>query len=306
MNNFEYINKAIGNTPIVELSTDEFNINLYAKCEFVNPTGSHKDRMYKFGINKYEKEGIIKKGMTLVDFSSGNAGASLSMLSSLYGYKSIIVRPSGLSIGKKQQIINYGGEIIEIPKELGIGEARRKAIELTNELGESAFMMHQTDRPFNVDAFTEMGEEIVRYFKSIRKRIDVFVCPVGTGGTITAVGRVLKKHFVDIKIVGVDIEESPLLYNRFYSKNKRVKSHNIEGMSVGEVFLNTDLSIIDEVLTISANDSWLYAKEIGRKYQLWVGPSSGSGFCASLKYAKKVNKECNMLTVFWDHGWKYI
>lgn len=305
MENKDFIINSIGNTPIVQITIKESNAKLFVKCEYANPSGSHKDRMYNYGIRKFESEGFIKKGMTLVDFSSGNAGASLSMLASIYGYKSLIVRPSNFSKGKAHQIINYGGEVVEVPKEFGIGAARDKALELTELLNGNAYMMYQTDRLFNIEAFAYMADEIIAYFKENHLELDAFVCPVGTGGTFTSLGRALKKVFKNIKIIAVDIEEAPKLFNTFYSLRKPILSHNIEGMSVGEVFVNTDLSIIDEVLTVSAEKSWAMAKSLGRDYQFYVGPSSGAGFSSSIAIAKKMRPGTNILTIFWDQGWKY-
>jgi cysteine synthase len=305
MNNIEFVINSIGNTPIIKISPKETTANFFVKCEYVNPSGSHKDRMYNYGIKKFEGEGIIRKGMTLVDYSSGNAGAALALLASIYGYKSLIVRPSDFSKGKAKQIINYGGEIIEVPKKLGIRAAREKAIEITNRLNGNAYMMYQTDSVFNIEAFTVMADEIVTYFKKNHLELDAFVCPVGTGGTFTSLGRTLKRVFKDIMIFAVDIEEAPQLYNLFYSAKRPIMAHNIEGMSVGEVFSNTDLSIIDEVLIVSAEKSWAMAKILGKEYQFFLGPSSGAGFFSSIEISKKLKPNANILTIFWDQGWKY-
>ena len=300
----DLILNSIGKTPMIKL--DSSKCNIFAKCEFLNPTGSHKDRLYYYGIKKFEKSRRIKKGMTLVDFSSGNAGASLSLMASIFGYKSIIVRPSGFCIGKAIQIVNYGGHIVEVSAHEGVKALRQKALEITEQLGENGFMMHQTDREFNVEAFESLGDEIISYFLNSELIIDAFVCPIGTGGTFSAVSRKIRSVFPDVKVIAVDIKEAPALYNKFYNKNDEINLHNVEGMSVGEVFKNTDITLIDEVQTCPTRDAWENCKFLALKEHCLVGPSSGAGFYVSKQTERRLPEKSNILTIFWDQGWKYF
>ena len=308
MNNKKYILDSIGNTPLIRLDSNLNNTenSIYVKCEFTNPTGSHKDRMYKYGIQKFEKEGLIKKGMTLVDFSSGNAGAALALMASLYGYRSIIVRPSEFCMGKAMQILNYGGEIIEVPSEKGIKGMRQKALEIVEEMNGKAFMMYQTDRSFNSEAFESMANEVISFFNDNGKSIDTFVCPIGTGGTFTALARKIKDKFPNSEIIAVEIEAACVLFNKIYNKNKPINFHNIEGMSVGEIFPNTDISLIDRIEICKSEDAWENRKKLGLKGHFFVGPSSGASYFVSKKVAKEHSKRNNILTIFWDQGWKYF
>ena len=302
MNYSKYIINNIGNTPLLTLEDD---FTLFVKSEFLNPSGSHKDRIYYYGINKLEKLGEIKKGMTLVDFSSGNGGASLALMSSIFGYKCIIVRPYGFSKGKKEQILNFGGEIVELEPGEGIDIAREKALDITERLNGKGYMMYQTDRDFNCEAMKILGKELVKDLEKEGFEPDYFICGVGTGGTISSVGQELKSVFNDIKVLGVDIEESPALYNKFYDKSLPFENHNVEGLSVGEVFENTDISVIDDVLLCDFESAWEEASLLGKIHSYWVGPSSG----ASFSVAKAINsRDPNkvIVTIFWDNGWKYI
>lgn len=303
----EFILKSIGNTPMIQLNSSlvASNTNLYVKCEFVNPSGSHKDRMYLFGIKKLEEQGFIKKGMTLVDFSSGNAGASLAMLAPIFGYNALIVRPRGLSPGKAALIRAYGGQIVETPPEEGIEGARKLALQIVEEMNAQAFLMYQTDRDFNIEAFNALADEIIFFFSKNQLYIDAFVCAVGTGGTLTAVARRIKEAYPRSKIVAVDIDESALLYSQFYKVSKQLRPHSVEGMSVGEIFRNTDISIIDEVELCSGENAWLTMKEL-HKGGFIVGPSSGACLYAAISIAEKFSQGSNILTIFWDQGWKYF
>jgi cysteine synthase A len=311
MNQFEscdqVILKSIGNTPIVTIHADASlgEVAIHAKCEFLNPSGSHKDRMYLYGIRHLEEVGFIHKGMTLVDFSSGNAGASLSMLAAVFGYKAIIVRPEGLSLGKAIQIRAYGGKIVESPASGGIGAARDVALQIVKEMGENAFMMYQTDLEYNVEAFYPLGDEIVEHFRSKSIRPDVFVCPVGTGGTLTAVARRLKTSFPESRIIAVEIEEGSTILPRLLGKDVQTKPHTVEGVSVGETFKNTDVSIIDEVEICGEAEAWKMRNWMSENLHLFVGPSSGAAFSIAKRVANRLPKGGNIITIFWDQGWKY-
>ena len=304
----EWVLRSIGNTPIVRLSRqlvgEDFNI--FAKCEFVNPSGSHKDRIYLHGINELEKEGIIRPGMTLVDFSSGNAGAALALVGSLKGYKVIIVRPEGLSKVKALQIRHYGGEIVKTPGENGVPGARNRAKELTAELGESGFLMYQTDRDFNTRAFYNCGEEIVDFFRKHRLSLDAFVCGIGTGGTFSGIAKVVKESFPNALCVAVEIDRAAVLYAERHGQKLEPSGHGIEGLSTGELYPNTDRSLVDEVEICTEEQAWEAARMISELEGLLVGPSSGVEFLVSKKVAAKLGPGSNVVTVFFDQAWKYF
>jgi len=153
MNASDYLLASIGETPLIELDTlAQTRTRIWAKCEFLNPTGSHKDRLYKHAIQKLESQRVLKPGMTLIDYSSGNAGASPTLIGSLKGYNTIVVRPAGLSRAKAAQIIADGVKLVLTEQRLGIHGARDEAVRLQQRLGQSSYLMYQTHSRFNPEA----------------------------------------------------------------------------------------------------------------------------------------------------------
>ncbi|PNQ53574.1 pyridoxal-5'-phosphate-dependent protein, partial [Vibrio agarivorans] len=183
---------SIGNTRLVELSSLNRNGNrVFAKCEFENPTGSHKDRTYLNIIESLEKSGEIKKGMTLVDCSTGNGGAALSWIASTKGYNVIIFMPEGMTQERHEQIKSYGGQIIETPKEKFLNGSVEEAMTYA-ELNENTYYLNQAGSLLNKEAWHSCGEEIVKEMNSLGIEPDYFVCSIGTGGTFSGISGILK------------------------------------------------------------------------------------------------------------------
>ena len=306
MNASDYLLASIGETPLIELDTlASTRTRIWAKCEFLNPTGSHKDRLYKHAIEKLESQGVLKPGMTLIDYSSGNAGASLTLVGSMKGYNTIVVRPAGLSRAKAAQIVAYGGKLILTEQRLGVQGARDEAVRLQRRLGQKSYLMYQTHSSLNPEAYGTCGEEIVRAFQEMDRLIDAFVCPIGTGGTFSGVATVIKRHFPKALLVAVEIQEAAVL-RQSPSPRSQPRRHHIEGLSTGEIYPVTETELIDRVLGCSELDAIRTQRELLTRKKVLVGPSSGASLHASRLIAAELPENSNVITILWDAGWKYF
>ena len=299
---FNSITELIGNTPIIELKNieEEFKLEakLFAKVEYFNPAGSVKDRVALAMIEDAEKKGLIKEGATIIEPTSGNTGIGLAMVARTRGYKAVIVMPETMSIERRKLMKAYGAEVVLSEGALGMKGAIAKAIELNKEIPNS-FIPSQFDNPANVEAhYKNTGPEI---FNALDGNVDIFVAGVGTGGTITGVGKFLKEKNKDIKVVAVEPESSPVLSKGVSGK------HSIQGIGAGFVPSILDRSIIDEIITISNEDAFAFGKLVGRSEGFLVGISSGAALAAAVKLAKdKENKGKNIVLVFPDSGDRYL
>jgi len=301
------VDGTIGQSPLIELDRSlTGGACVYAKCEFLSPTGSHKDRLYKHAIRTLEREGRIRPGMTLIDFSSGNAGAALAMLGTLRGYRVVIVRPSGLSREKAVQILAYGARLVFTPSGLGVPGARKRALALSRRLGAECFLMYQTDSELNRNAYYSCGLEIVRQFQERRRRIDAFVCGIGTGGTLTGASRAIKEYYPRAKIIAVEMKESAVLYQRRRGRPLRLHRHHLEGLSTGELYANLDIRLIDDVVLCSEREAISCQKQITRGAKMLVGPTSGANLFGAKKVAVMLGRRATIVTVFSDSAWKYF
>lgn len=292
--------------PLVELKC-LYGINgarVFAKCEFVGPTGSHKDRMYSYMVDALERRGDIRPGRRLIDFSSGNAGAALSFVGATKGYPVTIVRPSGLSVVKGTQIRSLGAELILTPLAEGVEGARCVATELAESLKEEAYLVHQTDSSLNIEAFEECGREIVREMSRQDLEIHGFVCGIGTGGTLSGVAKVIKESFPDALIVGGEVEGADLNLARMEQRKIVVRPHHLEGLSPGMIFANTHLECVNELETCSESEAWKTTFELERCGFL-VGPSSGLNICIAKRIVERLPSDFNLVTIFFDAAWKY-
>jgi len=294
------------NTPLLELNwlRTMNGVRLFAKCEFVGPTGSHKDRMYTYMVDSLERRGVICPGKRLIDFSSGNAGAALSLIGALKGYKVTIVRPAGLSVVKAMQIRSLGADLILTPADEGVEGARRVAMELADDLGEEAFFMHQTESSLNCEAFFECGREIVDELLRHNIKIHGFVCGIGTGGTLSGVAEAIKGDFAASLIIGGEVEGAELNLARVNRREIAARSHHLEGLSPGMVFGNTHLEIVDRIETCSEAEAWEATFDLER-HGFLVGPSSGLNVAIAKRVADQLPEASNLVTIFFDAGWKY-
>ena len=262
----------IGNTPMIKLNNIG-NSNLYVKLEKYNPAGSIKDRAVYYMVENLEKNGILKKGDVLVEATSGNTGIALSMIGSLKGYKVIIVMPETMSVERRTLMKAYGAELILTDGSLGM----KGSIEMMNKLlseNTNYISLKQFENEYNPLAHYETtGVEIYNQVKDI----DIFVCGVGTGGTISGVGKYLKEQNPNIKVVAVEPEGSPVI-----SKNKK-GSHKIQGIGAGFIPKNYNENVVDEVMTITDEESYEGVRIMAQKEGILVGISSGANVYAALK-----------------------
>lgn len=262
----------IGNTPMIKLNNIG-NSNLYVKLEKYNPAGSIKDRAVYYMVENLEKNELLKKGDVLVEATSGNTGIALSMIGSLKGYKVIIVMPETMSVERRTLMKAYGAKLILTDGSLGM----KGSIEMMNKLlseNTNYISLKQFENEYNPLAHYETtGVEIYNQVKDI----DIFVCGVGTGGTISGVGKYLKEQNPNIKVVAVEPEGSPVI-----SKNKK-GSHKIQGIGAGFIPKNYNENVVDEVMTITDEESYEGVRIMAQKEGILVGISSGANIYAALK-----------------------
>ena len=262
----------IGNTPMIKLNNIG-NSNLYVKLEKYNPAGSIKDRAVYYMVENLEKNGLLKKGDVLVEATSGNTGIALSMIGSLKGYKVIIVMPETMSVERRTLMKAYGAELILTDGSLGMKGSIEKMNKLLSE-NSNYISLKQFDNEYNPLAHYETtGVEIYNQVKDI----DIFVCGVGTGGTISGVGKYLKEQNPNIKVVAVEPEGSPVI-----SKNKK-GSHKIQGIGAGFIPKNYNENVVDEVMTITDEESYKGVRIMAQKEGILVGILSGANVYAALK-----------------------
>lgn len=262
----------IGNTPMIKLNNIG-NSNIYVKLEKYNPAGSIKDRAVYYMVENLEKNGLLKKGDVLVEATSGNTGIALSMIGSLKGYKVIIVMPETMSVERRTLMKAYGAKLILTDGSLGMKGSIEKMNKLLSE-NSNYISLKQFDNEYNPLAHYETtGVEIYNQVKDI----DIFVCGVGTGGTISGVGKYLKEQNPNIKVVAVEPEGSPVI-----SKNKK-GSHKIQGIGAGFIPKNYNKNVVDEVMTITDEESYEGVRIMAQKEGILVGISSGANIYAALK-----------------------
>lgn len=292
----------IGNTPLVELKEIEqmfkLKAKIFAKLESFNPAGSIKDRIAKKMIEEAEKEGKINKDTVIIEPTSGNTGIGIAYFASIKGYKVKIVMPESMSIERRNKIASFGAELVLTDASLGMSESIAKANELNKEIPNS-IILGQFTNPNNPKAHYETtGPEI---YKQINGKVDIFVAGVGTGGTISGVGKYLKENNKNVKIVAIEPSGSPVI-------SKGIKgSHKIQGIGAGFIPTTLDTSIIDKVITISDEDAFEYGRIINQIGDYYVGISSGAALCGAISLAKKEeNKNKNIVVIFPDSGDRYL
>jgi len=308
-NVFENITEAIGNTPLVKLNNLTKNIKptIYLKLEFMNPGGSVKDRIGVKMVEDAEKRGLLRPGGIIVEPTSGNTGIGLAMAAALKGYKIIFTMPDKMSIEKELLLRSYGAEIIRTPTNVApdnpksyISVAKKLAMKLPN-----AWMPNQYVNLNNPLAHYETtGPEI---WKQTDGRITHLVAGMGTGGTITGVGKFLKEKNPDVKIIGVDPEGS-VFHHEFYGTKGDVHSYKVEG--IGEDFMpaTIDLSIVDEIVTVTDEEAFDMAKKLARKEGILAGGSSGAAVFAALKFIKEnqLDENAVVVVILPDRGDRYL
>ncbi|PHI13156.1 cysteine synthase A [Fusobacterium polymorphum] len=287
----------IGNTPVVKVNFKDENIaDVYVKLEKFNLSGSVKDRAALGMIEAAEKEGLLKEGSVIIEPTSGNTGIALALIGRLKGYKVIIVMPDTMSIERRATLKAYGAELILTDGTKGMGEAIAVAEKLAAE-NPNYFLPQQFNNKANPEKHYETtGKELLDDFKVI----DAFVAGVGTGGTIVGVAKRLKERSKDTKVIGVEPSTSAVL------SGEKPGKHSIQGIGTGFIPKNYDASVVDEIVKISSEEAFEYAKKASHDFGLFVGISSGANIAAAYQVAKKLGKGKIVVTLAPDGGEKYL
>ena len=308
MKHFNNALETIGHTPLVALQKiqRDTKARIMAKLEFLNPAGSVKDRMALYMIEDAEKRGLLRSGGTIVENSSGNTGAALAMIAAFKGYKCIITMPDKMSDEKKNLMQAFGAKVVVTPTDVPADSpesyysvARRIAKETPN-----SFYPDQYNNPKNIDAHYETtGPEI---WDQTDGNIDIFVSGIGTGGTLSGVGRFLKKQNSKIQIIAVDPVGS--VFYDYYKTGKLPEPHVYKVEGIGEDYLvkAVDFGVIDDMLQVNDKDSFLMARRLTREEGIFAGGSSGSAVWAALEVAKKLEEPKNIVVILPDSGTRYL
>ena len=299
---YQNASELIGRTPLLRLNNIEkkFNLNvtLLAKVEFFNPTGSVKDRIALSMIETAEKQGKLQRDSAIIEPTSGNTGIGLASVCAAKGYKCILVMPENMSKERIKLIKAYGAEVVLSPANLGMKGAVDKAEELSKQY-ENSFIPSQFENPSNPEIhYKTTGPEI---YKSSNKKVDIFVAGIGTGGTVSGTGKYLKEMNRNIKVIGVEPEDSPLL-----TKGK-AGPHKIQGIGANFVPKTLDKRYIDEFLTASNEESFEKARLVGKYEGILVGISAGAALSAAIKVAQRnENNGKTIVVLFPDSGDRYL
>lgn len=297
---YDDITQTTGKTPLIRLNRVGKGLpgNIIVKAEFFNPLASVKDRIGVAMIEKAERNGDLTKDSVIIEPTSGNTGIALAFVSAAKGYKLILTMPDTMSIERRALLKILGAEIVLTPGEKGMKGAVEKAEELVKKT-KNAFMPQQ----FNNEANPEIHRRTTacEIWEDTDGRVDIFVAGIGTGGTITGVGEVLKKRNPEVKIVGVEPESSPVL------SGGEPGPHKIQGIGAGFIPKVLKKELIDEIITISDEDAGKYARRLAREEGLLVGISGGANIAASLRIAeRKENVNKNIITILPDTGERYL
>ncbi len=298
---YNSMTELIGGTPI--LKTNNFNSlkgveNIYAKLEYFNPAGSVKDRIALAMIEDAEKQGKLKPGATIIEPTSGNTGIGIAAVATAKGYKAILTMPETMSVERRNLLKAYGGEVVLTEGAKGMKGAIAKAEELNKEI-ENSIILGQFENQANPEAHIKTtGPEI---WNDTEGNVDIFVAGVGTGGTITGVGKYLKSKNPNIKVIAIEPKSSPVL------SEGHAGSHKIQGIGAGFVPETLDTDVYDEVIAVENDDAFKAGKEFARAEGVIVGISSGAALWAAVEVAKREeNKGKNIVVLLPDTGDRYL
>ncbi len=299
---YKNVTELIGNTPVVELSNLEkeegLRAQLLAKVEFFNPAGSVKDRIAKRMIEKAEEQGLLKKGATIIEPTSGNTGIGLASVCASKGYKAIFTMPETMSVERRNLLKAYGAKIVLTPGSQGMKGAIAKAKELQESTPNSLIPSQFTNLENPQAHYETTGPEL---WEQTDGEIDIFVAGVGTGGTISGTGKYLKEKNPNIKIVAVEPEGSPVL------SQGKAGPHGIQGIGAGFVPDTLNTQIYDEIVTVTNENAYNTGRAIAQKEGLLVGISSGASVYAAIQLAKRPENEGKRIVALMpDTGERYL
>ncbi len=299
---YESVTELIGNTPLVKLNNFSKGKNLkgkiLAKLEFFNPAGSVKDRVALKMVLDAEEKGILKKGATIIEPTSGNTGIGLASVAVARGYKAVLTMPETMSVERRNLLKAYGAEIVLTDGKKGMAGAIEKAEELNKSI-EGSVILGQFTNPANPIAHYETtGVEI---WNDTDGRVDIFVGGLGTGGTVSGTARYLKEKNPDVKIIGMEPASSPFL------TENRAGAHKIQGIGAGFKPEILDLAVIDEIVTVTDEEAYRTANEVAKTEGFLVGISSGGALAAAVKIAEREENEGKTIVVLLpDTGERYL
>jgi len=295
---FENILEGIGNTPHVRINKifPEAK-NIWMKLERSNPGGSIKDRIALAMIRDAEEGGVLKKGSTIVEPTSGNTGIGLAMVAAVRGYRIILVMPESMSVERRNILRAYGAEIVLTPRELGMKGSMEKAAELAREIT-GAWIPSQFDNPSNPSIHElTTAKEILEDFPS---GIDYLVTGVGTGGHISGISRILKKQMPGIEVFAVEPADSPVI------SGGKAAPHGLMGIGAGFIPANLDRSIIDGILQIEKTEAYDYARRLATTEGIFAGISTGASLAAVAKLLELKGNSVSIMTFSYDSGERYL
>ena len=290
---YDSVCELIGNTPLVRV---KYNVgSLLAKLEYFNPLGSVKDRVGFNMIEKALQRGDITPSSVIIEPTSGNTGIALAFTCAQKGMKCILTMPESMSLERRKMLSALGAQIVLTPAELGMQGAVDKANELHASIPGS-FIPDQFSNPDNPDSHSSTAFEIVR---DTDAKVDYFIACIGTGGTVSGVGKALKKAVPSVKIVGVESAESPLI-------SKGISGpHKIQGIGANFIPSTFDPNVCDELVTVSSDDAYLACRTLAKEQGLFLGISSGAAICAAAKIAKK-HPDATIVALCPDGGSRYL
>ncbi|EFU43563.1 cysteine synthase A [Paenibacillus vortex V453] len=296
------VTELIGGTPLVRLNriVPEDSAEIYLKLEYQNPGASVKDRIAISIVEEAEKDGRLKPGDTIIEATSGNTGIGLAMVAAAKGYKAVIVMPETMSLERRNLLRAYGAELVLTPGSEGMNGAVKKAEEIQKE-NAGFFMAEQFKNQANVKIHRETtGPEIVEAIESIGGSLDAFIAGIGTGGTITGAGEVLKGQFTDIKIIAVEPAASPIL------AGGKPGPHKIQGIGANFIPEILNQEIYDEIVHVENDDAFETSRRVAKEEGVLGGISSGAAVYAALKVAKELGKGKRVVAVIPSNGERYL
>lgn len=299
---FNNSTETVGETPSIELKNieSEFSLSarLIAKVEGANPAGSAKDRAALYMIEHAEKQGLIKKGSTIIEPTSGNTGIALAAIAVPRGYRVIIVMPDNMSEERKRLMTAYGAELVLTDGRLGMSGSIEKAYELKSQI-ENSYIPDQFNNKANALAHYETTAP--ELYRDCDESVDIFVAGVGTGGTITGVGRYLKEQNENVQIIAVEPKNSPIL------SGGKAGAHGLQGIGAGFVPGVLDVNVIDEIICVTEEEAYKSARLLAKKEGILAGISSGAALHAAIEIAKREeNKDKNIVVLLPDRGDRYL